>query len=281
MRLTIGDSHLHTKESDGAYSVAEVINFAIEKKLSYICFTDHYPLPPKLAKKEISGFSDAYIKEIVNAKKKFENVIDICLGAEFDWLQDYAEWTANEISNQRYDYILGSIHYIFDMKGKCSLVDKNEETFLEIMKDWGGIKNVVSEYYRQLRLMIQSELFDGVGHFDLIKIYNKSESLFSEESSWYKEEVIKTLDVLAQSKMCLEINTNGWYKKCSAQYPSFWILKEAKQRHIPITLSSDGHRDDGIGRDLLRVLELAQSAGYDSIVRFKQRQMITIELAKV
>jgi histidinol-phosphatase (PHP family) len=278
MLQTIGDSHLHTKESDGAYSVAEVIDFAVAKKLAYICFTDHYPLPPELAKKETFGLSDAYVKEIVNAKKKFENVIDICLGAEFDWLQDYAEWTAKEISKQKYDYILGSVHYIFDKNGKCGLIDKNEETFLEIVKDWGGIKNVVSEYYNQLRLMIKSELFDGVGHFDLIKICNKSESLFSEESSWYKDAVVQTLDVLSKSKMCLEINTNGWYKKCSAQYPSLWILKEAKQRNIPITLSSDGHREDSVGRDLLKALELAKSAGYDSVVRFKGRRMIAVKL---
>jgi histidinol-phosphatase (PHP family) len=278
MKYMIGDSHLHTKESDGAYSVAEVIDFAIGQKLSYIYFTDHYPLPPELAQKATHGLSDAYVKEIEDAQKTFAGVIDICLGAEFDWLEDYADWTAQEIAKRNYDYILGSVHYIFDNKRKCGLIDANEEAFHEVVKQWGGVQNVVAEYYRQLRLMIKSGLFDGVAHFDLIKIYNKAESLFSEESDWYKHEVLATLDTLAESKMCMEINTNGWYKKCAVQYPSAWILKEAKKRTLSLTLSSDGHRGESVGRDLVKAAELAKSAGYRSIVRFKQRVMVRIAL---
>jgi histidinol-phosphatase (PHP family) len=282
MQFVIGDSHLHTKESDGAYSVAEVIEFALARKLSYICFTDHYPLPPELEQNAPQGFSDAYVKEIEEAKQKFTGTIDICLGAEFDWLEDYAGWTKQEIAKRNYDYVLGSVHLLntFDRDRKYGILDLNEEGFYDLIKIRGSAQNVVAEYYRQLRLMIESKMFDGVGHFDLIKIYNKSDSLFSEHSDWYKDDVIKTLDVLAESKMCMEINTNGWYKKCSVQYPSVWILKEAKKRNITITLSSDGHRGDSIGRDLLKAAELAQSAGYESIVRFKQRKMLAVALPK-
>jgi histidinol-phosphatase (PHP family) len=280
MKYIIGDSHLHTKESDGAYTVAEVIDFAVGRGLSYICFTDHYPLPPALAHNAPQGLSDAYVKEIEEAKTKFTGTIDICLGAEFDWLEDYADWTWQEIAKRNYDYVLGSIHLlnVFDRTRKYGILDMNEEGFREVADIWGGMKNLIAEYYRQLRLMIESGIFDGLGHFDLIKIYNKAAVLFSEESEWYKEHVITTLDVLAQSKMCMEINTNGWYKKCSVQYPSVWILKEACRRNIPITLSSDGHRGDSIGRDLLKAAELAKSAGYDSIVRFKRRTMMRIAL---
>lgn len=280
MYRIIGDSHLHTKESDGAYSVAEVIGFALARKLSYICFTDHYPLPPALEHNAPAGLSDAYVNEIEDAKKKFAGVIDICLGAEFDWLEDYADWTKQEIAKRNYDYVLGSVHLLntFDRDRKYGILDLNEEGFHDLVKIRGSVQGVVAEYYHQLRLMIESGMFDGLGHFDLIKIYNKADVLFSEENEWYKEHVIKTLDVLAKSKMCMEINTNGWYKKCSVQYPSVWILQEACKRKIPITLSSDGHRGDSIGRDLLKAAELAKSAGYDSIVRFKQRNMVRIAL---
>lgn len=277
MKLLIGDSHLHTKESDGAYSVAQVADFAIQRGLAYICFTDHYPRPDEVASNGKDSLSDTYINEIAQAKEHFKGVIDIALGSEFDWLEPHTDWTAKEIQRRNYDYILGSIHFLTDSAGKLWPIDENEEKFGQTVRAFGGIEQAVCEYYRQLRLMIQSGLFDGLGHFDLIRIYNKSQCLFSEDSDWYKRQVLQTLDVLAQSRMCMEINTNGWYKKCGVQYPTFWILQEAKKRNIPITLSSDGHRDDSIGRDLTKAWQLAQQAGYDSIVRFKNREMIVIK----
>jgi histidinol-phosphatase (PHP family) len=278
MKIAYGDSHLHTVESDGKCSVEQVAELAARRRLAYICFTDHYPLAPGLPELAAADFDERYIEQIRRVQEQYRGVMDICFGAEFDWIAGYGEWTAAEIAKGRYDYVLGSVHFILDDRGQWLPVDESEARFLESSAKSGGVENFVCAYYGEIRNLVRSGLFDGLAHLDLIRIFNKSQSLFSENGDWYKGQVLETLDVLAGSKMCMEINTNGWYKRCEMQYPALWILQEARKREIPLTLSSDGHRPEGIGRDLDKACALAQSAGYDSIVRFKNREMLTIKI---
>jgi histidinol-phosphatase (PHP family) len=153
-------------------------------------------------------------------------------------------------------------------------IDESEEAFVRGAVECGGVEGLVREYYRQVRLLIESGLFDGLGHFDLVKIFNKDDTLFPQDSAWYRQAVRETLDVLAKSAMCMEINTNGWYKRIGEQYPSEWILRETRARNIAITLSSDGHRGDSVGRDLERAWAAAKKAGYETWVRFVQRKRV-------
>jgi len=136
-----------------------------------------------------------------------------------------------------------------------------------------GIENLVKEYYRQVRLMIKSRLFDCVGHLDLIKIYNKDSELFDENAEWYRDAIFETLDVAKEAGICIEVNTHGFVKGIGEQYPSEWILGEIKKRKIPITTSTDAHREGEIDDKLKEMMKLAKKIGFKSIVKFKGHKM--------
>ncbi len=274
--------HMHSNGSDGNLPPEEVVKEAIASGINFMCFTDHYRRPREIKTDwNTEHFhSEEYTREIKNLQKKYGSKIDIACGAEFEWLPNHISWIKKELSGKSYDFIIGSMHLIFNGKDFFKFMFRNGQAdlWLASAKKFGSIKAFVKAYYDQMRSMVQSGLFDCVGHFDVIKMHNKNSSFFSEAEDWYKKEVMDTLDVIQCSGMAMEINTSGLTRDVAAQYPSLWILKEAKKRNIPITIGTDAHVREQIGKELKFAYNLAKEAGYTSIVRFKARKMISIKL---
>lgn len=285
----IGDWHTQTIAHglDQPLLVQKTIEAACDLGLKQLCLTDHYPLPlgfeDPTPEKDCSmpweTYFGTYLNDVATLQNSFSKKIDIRFGAEFDWLPDYETWTREQTLKRPYDYLIGSVHFLRDQTGKYWLLDYSEEMFIQATKAFGGIENLIKSYYREMRSMVNSSLFDGVGHLDLIKKYNPQvNQLFDENEFWYQKEVKQTLDEIAKSGMTMEINTAGLQKKCQATYPSSWILKEAKKRNIEITIGSDAHKPEEIGRDLVRAVELAELAGYTSVQTFKNRNKSPVSL---
>jgi len=276
------NSHVHSTGSDGKLTPEEMINEAIKSKIGYICFCDHYRRPEEFLrmKGKTSGNFDyeGYVNSIKELAKKYKDKIEVCFGTEIDWFEEFKPWISNEIKmfGKRYDLIIGSIHYLKIGK-EYYPIDATPELWEEVANKI-GTKKYVKEYYNQLRLMVKSELFDCVGHFDLIKIYNKNSELFNENESWYKKEILKTLDEVAKTGICIEINSHGFKKPVGHQYPSEWIIKEIAKRKIPITISSDAHRTGEVGDKLKEVFKMARKEGYKSVMKFKNHKMVKVEI---
>jgi histidinol-phosphatase (PHP family) len=67
----------------------------------------------------------------------------------------------------------------------------------------------------------------------------------------------------------LEISTNGRYKPVGELYPDLELLQAAA---LPITLASDAHVPQNVGRDFDLALALARAAGYETVTVFDQRR---------
>ncbi|MDO8611179.1 MAG: histidinol-phosphatase HisJ [bacterium] len=285
----IGDWHTQTiaHGDNQPLLVDQTIKAAIAQRFKQFCITDHYPLPPNFIDptkaQDCSMVSDMYfgiyLQTIKNSQRTYSEKIDVRRGAEFDWLPDYQQWTQEQINIQQFDFCIGSIHFLKDPKRKYWILDYTEDEFLKVVEAFGGIKNLVTAYYQEVRNMVQSGLFNSIGHIDLIKKYSAADKpLFSEQDEWYKNEVNRTLDLIAQSKMSMEINTSGLQKKCKSTYPSQWILDLANKKQIGLTIGSDAHKPEEIGRDLDKALNMSLLAGYNSINVYQKRQKIPISI---
>lgn len=261
--------------------IEETIEAAIRCGLNAICLTDHFPLPKDFIDptRDRRVVYPEYAEKVLAAQKKYQNKIEVLLGAEFDWLPEYQDLIKRKIDTYPFDYIIGSVH-VLCKKDKVKQqvntpIDYEKEDFIKGVLYYGGMKNFIRAYYAEIQKLIQSRLFDGLGHIDRIKVFNDG-SLFSENEEWYRKAVLETLDILSQSKMVLEINTSGFYRNCKAQYPSFWILKEAQKRNIEITTGSDAHKPQDVGRDLEKAIELAKQAGYKKLIKFQKRKKVEV-----
>ncbi|MCF7836641.1 histidinol-phosphatase [Candidatus Gracilibacteria bacterium] len=211
-----------------------------------------------------------YIAEIDSLKKKYEGRIEILKGSEFDWLSlDYIDEWKKWRAETDWDYVIGSVHFLgkwgFDYLGDWEVGRQNFQS----------IEEIYAVYYRSITEMVESasDLFEIVGHFDLIKKFVKDVPPNATELA------LSALDVIAQTDLVMEINSAGWQKDCAEQYPSVDILRAAHERKIPITLNSDSHSTDRIAENFETSKELAKSVGYDEVVVFHQggkRELIKI-----
>ena len=81
------------------------------------------------------------------------------------------------------------------------------------------------------------------------------------------------LDLIKANDLVLEINTGGIDRTTTQEpYPSFEILQRAVHKGIEITLGSDAHRPEEIGRYFEQILKLVKGLGWNQVVTFEGRQ---------
>jgi histidinol-phosphatase (PHP family) len=91
--------------------------------------------------------------------------------------------------------------------------------------------------------------------------------MYGPEIPWDWGAVAATLD-----GVCLEVSSAGLHKRHGRMYPNPALLAEARRRGTAITLASDAHAPQEVGRDLDRAIEHAAEAGYDTVTVFDQRR---------
>lgn len=271
----VTSTHNHSTGSDGQLAPEEVVKKAISLGWKEIYFTDHYFPPPqyKLKPKYHFRFSENYIQEIRGLKEKYSGKINVYLGVEFDWYEDSKDWIREQSEKNDLDYVIGSIHRLF-FDGKRFEMEPGKEVWIKNVEEFGGVKKVVKEYYRQIRNIAKSGIFDAIGHLDYVKIYNGDGEFFSEDDEWYRQEIFKMLDVIKKYDMTIEVN-HGGIRKRGSSFPGRWVLEEANKRNIPLTLGLDAHCEEHYDNNYLdELVGIAKDAGYGEVVRFERRERI-------
>ncbi|WP_440896044.1 DNA polymerase/3'-5' exonuclease PolX [Amphibacillus sp. Q70] len=106
-----GDLHMHTTWSDGAQSIEEMVQFALEKKYEYIAITDHSKFL-----RVANGLNETRLRkqrvEIERLRQVYPE-ITILTGVEMDILPDGRLDFDNEFL-QELDFVIGAIHSSFN-----------------------------------------------------------------------------------------------------------------------------------------------------------------------
>ena len=123
-----------------------------------------------------------------------------------------------------------------------------------------GAEEAWSRYYALLGLASASGLFDTLAHPDLVK-------MFGPELEWDWAAVAGSLE-----GSCLEVSSAGLHKPHGKLYPNPALLAAARAKACPITLASDAHVPENVGRDLDRAIEHARDAGYETVTVFDRRE---------
>ena len=252
----IVDLHNHTPLCNHAQgSIDEYINAAIKKGSKIFGFSDHAPM--NFDPKYRMSFSDMkkYEEDILNAKQKYADKITILLGYEVDYLKGHMD---ARVLNAEVDYLIGSVHFIdewgFD---NPEFIGRYENE---------NINEIWQKYFSAIEEMAKSELFDIVGHLDLIKVFKFM------PTKDIKEMAKDALRAIKNADMVLEINAAGYRKPVGEAYPSKELLQEAYRLGIPVTFSSDAHKPEQVGMYDKEVIALAKEVGYTECAFFLNRE---------
>ena len=256
------DLHMHTNFDDGANSVFEMIESAIDKGFETVGISGHGFTPFDLSyciKKNAS-----YLRELTRAKRKYAGKINVLCGIEADGY--------SEINIADYDYSIGSVHYFKSVKGKYYPIDLSSIDFnntLRILFN-NDSEFMVTTYYKSVVEMIKKFMPTIIGHFDLITKFSDDDNTcrLPEEKylSIVKSAVDEILDIPSYTPI-FEVNTGAiarGYK--TAPYPSEAILRILHGYNIPVTLSSDAHNSENIGYYFDESIEILKNVGYENVL---------------
>ena len=120
--------------------------------------------------------------------------------------------------------------------------------------------------------MVNTGLFNIVGHLDLPKKFMKAPTKNIDDIVW------SVLRAIKNQGMAIELNTAGLRKPVKEIYPSKRILEMCYQLKIPLTLGSDAHDPEEVAYAFPPSIDLLKSIGYKEIITFKKRKPFKIEL---
>jgi histidinol-phosphatase (PHP family) len=259
----IVDYHMHLRSgreeiSLDTWSVDPYVDAARAAGLDEIGFTEHVyyfkqtlplwhvPYHTERCVHDIASYLDA----IVAAK---ERGLPVKLGLEVDYEPGREEETRRVLEPYPWDYLLGSIHFIdgFGIDGKPRLIDEV------------GVEEAWRRYFETLVAAARSGLFDSLSHPDLVKISGERVDGF---------DYGPVAEAIADSGIAIEVSTAGLRKPVGELYPDPGFLRACRERSVAVTLASDAHYPELVGRDFDRALELLRSMGYETITVFEARE---------
>ena len=256
------DYHMHTTLSDGHNTHEEMVLAAIEKGFDEIGFSDHFgikqPCNWAVGAEAISQLED----KVLEMKQKYGARISILFGIEVDYFSDKQEEIRETLQKFNFDYIIGSVHFLDDWN-----YDTDKSRYGEFSNDF-----LYEWYFRELQKAAKSGLFDIMGHPDLIKKFG----IWPETSK--NQLFAETASVFAESGVAFEMNTSGKDRPCAEFFPGAALLKAFCEAGVPVTLGSDSHQKEQIGRYFGEARTILKEIGYKNITRFKNRKGVAVTL---
>jgi len=265
----IVDYHMHLRGPDGplrwrysADRAEEYVEQARRTGVDEIGFSDHvyyfrqtrelWEIPWMLER--CDDDLDEYVDAVVEAKSRG---LPVKLGIEVDYFPGIERELAALLEPYPWDYVLGSVHYVdgFPVDQEPGLVHK-----LPVGEAW-------RRYFTWLRNAARSGLFDCLAHPDLIKFFGMRAP---DEETHYLH--VETADAIEAAGVCVEVSAAGLHKPVGELYPDRSFLELCRERGVPITLASDAHRPEHVGRDVDKAAAFARAVGYETVTVFDRRE---------
>lgn len=157
----------------------------------------------------------------------------------------------------RFDYIVGSVHYVndrlFDHRGM----------FAGVVQAVGGLENLAVLYYRTLEEMVVALRPEVIAHFDVIRKYPGPDPAL--ETPRVRVAAEQALEAARVCGAILDVNTGAYRRGSDMPYPASWIVRLAHGMGIPFCFGDDSHACADVGADIPRAREYLLEHGVRSI----------------
>lgn len=183
------------------------------------------------------------------------------LGLEADFVFGAEDRIANLLSPRRFDYVVGSVHFIGDRS-----LDTEEYT---VWDDTSDPDEIWRRYFETLAQAAGAGLFDILAHPDLVKVWGRVGRLPSRDPKFLYEPAV---EAIAASGIAVEVSTAGLRKDVREIYPAPAFMEMCIEAGAVFALSSDAHEPGQIGYGYDRALEFLDRFGITELAVFKDRE---------
>lgn len=269
------DYHIHTGHSiDASGSIAEYCDQAVNLGLEEICFTNHCELDPERNDSfirfngEREPFSrDGLVKlqsEIYSAQDRYKkNGLTVKFGIEVGYYQGIEPKLEKIFKDIDLDFVIGAIHCLdhvcIDSSRECGRYFEDHEA-----------QELIDNYFRAVEGLIRSHMFDSVAHLDVYKKYGLNH--YGKVIYDIPDRIIVPIfEMIRDNHLALEMNTAGM-RFMNEFYPAPALMKLACQLGVRLlSIGSDSHRPDDLGKDLALAMDHLKSCGYEAVYTFDKR----------
>ena len=262
------DVHMHCGFSNDSETRPEdMVESAIAKGLSVICFTDHYDKDNLDWGDEAIFDVESYFQKMIALQEEYRDRIDIRIGAEIGMQPYLAEYYQNFMAQHPFDFVIGSVHSVLEHDVALDFFQKHSDPegykiyFEEMLQDVQKIKS-----------------YDVLGHLDNIVRYSNQGSKGFNLNDYMNiiEEILK--QVIAHGKG-IEMNMSGLKYGLGAPHPQPEIIKRYRELGGEIiTVGADGHIPEHIAYDYHLADDILKSCGFKYYTEFKGRKPVFVKI---
>jgi histidinol-phosphatase (PHP family) len=257
------DCHMHTHLCGHAQGRPEdYVAHAAENRIELITFTCHIPIEGQGFLQEGIRMNHSQLpryRELVDRAKSLGQTlgVEVLYGIEAEIFPVEERLTSMRslLAEEPFDFVLGSLHHQLPIFRKW-LFDKS------YLSD----KEIIKSYFESLTRGIETGFYHSLAHPDVIRIYGTVNRFEPED---YKPEIMAFLEALSENDVCMEVNTSGLAKGVYKLHPDPLILKWAQSMNVNLTIGSDSHQPDQVGRFFPETIELLQETGFRYLCYFK------------
>jgi histidinol-phosphatase (PHP family) len=265
----LANYHTHTVFCDGKNTPEEVVISAIQKGFSAIGFSGHGYAPYDL--KCCMTDTEGYRQEVLRLRDRYRNEIEIYLGVEEDAFYS--------VDRSRFDYIIGSCHFI-RLHDKYYPIDSKYEFFKDCLALFEGDPLRFAEaYYRAFCDYLARRKPDIIGHFDLITKFDELDASLFLQNSDYQKIAAAYITRAAQSGSIFEVNTGAISRGLrTTPYPSADLLHVLKKLDAPLILSADSHHKDTLDFAFEETKQCLREIGFTKLFTLRQGGFVPYQL---
>lgn len=216
--------HTHTYRCTHAVGTdKEYVESAIKSGIKVLGFSDHipYPYPKNYVSKVRMNLNqlDNYVKSITLLKEEYKNDIDIYLGFESEYFEEYWDKMKFLLSPYPIDYFILGQHYLQnEIYGEPASAPTTEERLLK-------------KYVDSVILALSTNSFSYIAHPDIF--------YFIGDPFVYHHHMVRLCEAAKQHNIPLELNMLGIMN--NRNYPNKTFFAIAKEVGNEIILGRDAH----------------------------------------
>ena len=269
--MYLADYHTHSRISpDARSSMAEMARAAVAAGLDELCFTDHLEPVNWYTQVPRDPFEwDALQEEFRQAREELGDRIRLRLGVELgDAPRDFAHTERLMADAPELDFIIGSEHMLSEKYGYMDLSQFDPA-------DEAEAREGIADYLHQVRLMAGWGKFNVLGHLTLPLRYLNENRGFHLTFDGFEDEVEDILRTLLENGCGIEVNTNRGNEPLPSEK---WLRMYRRLGGEIITLGTDAHTTEFVGRAIRERQELLRECGFRRFCTFEKQKPIWHEL---
>lgn len=269
------DSHTHSHHSpDGADTVSAMYKRAVDLGLAYYTVTDHYECHDhdgSVHGHDYRKGADGSCQAIEQAARELPGDTVLLTGVELGQPLQNLPAARHVLSKHDYDFVLASVHNIRNFE---------DFYFLDYQQmSISYISDLLAAYFQEILEMIQWGRFDALAHLTYPLRYIRGDAAIDISMEAQQPVLREIFALLVEKQIALELNTSGLRQKIGCTLPDLPLLKQYYEMGGRlITIGSDAHRVDDLGKGIDEGLSLLQEVGFSAYTVYRNHVPLLLPL---